>query len=61
VRDLASQQQFLLKAINDRLISCEIGPDDFQRNGRTQLAVHGLVNGSHASFAQNLENFVALS
>src|SRR5438132_1392921 len=54
VRDLASEEQFLLEAVENSLIAGKIGPDDFQGYWPTQLAVHGFVNRAHSAFAQNL-------
>ncbi len=54
VGDLASEEQFLLEAVEDGLVACKIGSNDFQGYWPTQLAVHGLVDRAHSAFAQNL-------
>src|SRR5437870_12928035 len=54
VGNLASQEQFLLEAIEDGLVAGKIGPNDFQGDWPTQLAVHGSVDRAHSAFAQNL-------
>src|SRR5438128_7882443 len=54
VGDLASEEQFLLEAIEDGLVAGKIGPNDFQGDWPTQLAVHGFVDRAHSAFAQNL-------
>src|SRR5207245_7267541 len=61
VGDLASEEQFLLEAVENSLIAGKIGPNNFQGYWPTQLAVHGFVNRAHSAFAQNFENFVSLS
>src|SRR6266705_780487 len=60
VGDLASEEQFLLEAVENSLIAGKIGPNDFQGDWPTQLAVHGFVDRAHSAFAQNFENFVSL-
>src|SRR5205807_9906066 len=43
VGDLASEEQFLLEAVENSLIAGKIGSNDFQGYWPTQLAVHGFV------------------
>ena len=59
VRDLAGEQEFLLEAGENGRVGGELGADEFESNGAVEFAVAGFVDGSHAAFAQQVQDFVA--
>jgi hypothetical protein len=60
MRYLMRQQQLLLEAIDNALVARQVGPDDFDRNRAVQFAVGRLINRTHATLPENLDDLVAL-
>src|SRR5579872_670617 len=60
VRHLMREDQLLLEAVDDRRIGGEIGTNDFQGDGAIDLPVEGLVNRTHASFAEQRRYLIAI-
>jgi len=64
VGDLAGEEQFVLEALfrlrRNRAIR-RILPDDFQRNGDTQLGIPRLIHGTHAAGAKQLDDVIPRS
>ena len=59
VGNLARQDQFLLEALEDFRVACELRPDDFQHHQPVHFAVSGLVDRAHSSHTQQPKNFVS--
>ena len=62
VGDFASQQQFAFEArrhfLGQRRVG-DLGTDHLESNGNAELLVPGLVDGSHAADAENVQDLVA--
>src|SRR5437016_848397 len=58
VRNLPRQDQFLLEALENRRGVREFRTNDFQSDQAIEFAVLGLVNRSHATFAQQMKDLV---
>src|SRR5262245_37430290 len=61
MRDLSSENEFLLEAAQNFGIARQFRPDQLEGNGAIELYVAGLVHGAHSATAQEKENFVAAS
>src|SRR5579864_43377 len=61
VGDLPGEYEFLLETLENFGITGEFRPDDFEGNDAVEFEVFGLVYGTHAAFAENLQNLVAVS
>ncbi len=59
VRDIAGENELLLEAQQNRGISCQLGPDDLERDQAVQFAVAGLVHGPHTALSEHTQDFVA--
>ena len=59
VRNLPRQDQFLLEALENRWGVREFRTNDFQSDQAIEFAVLGLVNRSHATFAQQMKDLVS--
>ena len=57
--DLMSEQKLLLKPRQDGRIRGQLRANQLQRHRTVQLPVHGLVDGTHSAFAQQLHDLVA--
>ncbi len=60
MRYKASQDQFLLEALENVRFVRKLSPDHFQSHHAVQLAIHGFVHGAHAAFAEHFQDFVAV-
>ena len=61
VRDLRGEDQLLLEALDDCGVSGVFAADRLEGDGAVQLDVPGFVDGAHAAFAEQRDDFVALS
>jgi hypothetical protein len=55
VSDLARQDEFLFEAAENFGMAGEVGSDEFQRDQTVELQVASLVDGSHATLAEELK------
>src|SRR5689334_17328948 len=58
VGNLAGQNQFLLKSLQDIGISGQVGTNDLERDYPVKLTVPGFVNRTHATVTQQLQDFI---
>src|SRR5579864_5557561 len=61
IRDLPSQDEFLLEALKNFRVAGQFRPDNFDSNYAVEFEVLRLVNRTHTAFAENLQNLVAVS
>src|SRR5712692_3466944 len=61
VGDLARKDQFLLEALKYFRLPGQFRTDYFNRHHAVELAVTSLVNSTHAAFAKNFDEFVAVA
>src|SRR5687768_864756 len=60
VGDFPSDAQFILKALHHQLVVQDFAFEDFQGDTLRCLAIHGLVNNTHATAANFLKNVVSV-
>jgi hypothetical protein len=61
VRDLRGEDELLLEAVDDGRVAGVLAADGLESDYTVKLDVTGLVDGSHAAFAKECEDFVALA
>jgi hypothetical protein len=55
---LPRQDKFLLEAMQDLRLNCELGTNYLQRDKSLQFAILGFIYGAHASLTEQLQDFV---
>src|ERR1700721_154344 len=61
MRDVAGENQLLLKALQDCRIGSQFRADDLKRNKPVKLAITGLIDRPHAPLAEDPHNFIAIA
>src|ERR1700757_1348407 len=59
--NLAGEDQFLLEPLKDFGIAGEFGPDHLEGDNAAQFEVFRFVDGTHAAFAESLQDLIAAS
>src|SRR5215469_17369598 len=58
VRNLVCGEKFLLETSQDRWIRSHFRTNQLERHGALDPAVQGLINGTHPTFAEKLQDLV---